>query len=235
LAAMSPEAEAVKPMMPTLMQALGDSEWTMRLAALNALAALQPQPSDASAVFVRFLNDSNGMVSEAAMNHLVEQTNPVTLPVLDKQLNEKDSYVVIVAASHLAKFGAAATGSVPRLKQLLNDPLSTVRQAATNALAAITGQPPFNSAPVENANITYNFPAVPLAQFLDEYEGLAGKKVIMKATPDSSQTLRVITVRPLTTNEAMTLCEEALKEQAGLIIVHGEDGSLTAVAKAKAE
>jgi type II secretory pathway component GspD/PulD (secretin) len=97
---------------------------------------------------------------------------------------------------------------------------------------AMTGQSLSQSAPAEQAYITYNFPAIPLGQFLDEYEALAGKKVAMQATQNASQTVHVITPRPLTKSEALRLCEEVLKEQAGLIIVHGKDGSLTAVATA---
>jgi len=35
----------------------------------------------------------------------------------------------------------------------------------------------------------------------------------------------------LTKSEALQLLDEVLREQAGLVIVHGADGSLTAVAK----
>jgi HEAT repeat protein len=117
------------------------------------------------------------------------------------------------------------------LRQLLNDPLLTVRQAAANALAAITGQSPSHSAPEEKADITLNFQGMPLGQFLDFYEGWAGKKVAMVAAPNPGQSLRVLTPRPLTKSEAMQLFEELLKDQAGLVIVHGADGSLSAVAK----
>ncbi len=226
-----PQTELVKPIFPTLMQAMGDPEWTMRLAALNALAALQLPPPEATSASIRLLNDSNEWVSDAAINHLVEWTNPVVIPKLDEELHDNDNYTVSTGATRIAKFGAAAGASAGRLRELLNDPLLTVRDAATNALAAITGQSPSNSAPAEKGYITYNFPRIPLEQFLDEYEFLAGKKVIMQATPDINQTVRVITVRPLTKSEAMTLCEEVLKEQAGLIIVHERDGSLTAKAR----
>jgi HEAT repeat protein len=231
LASISPATAAVKPFLPALMQALGDQEWTMRLAALNALAALQPPPPEATSVFIRLLKDANGMVSDAAMNYLVLQTNTAVIPVLDKDLHEKDSYAVTKAISRIAVFGAAAGGSEPRLRQLLNDPIFTVREAATNALAAMTGQSMSRSAPAENADITFNFPGMPVEYLLSQYEAMTGKKVAMAARPKSGQMVSFITVRPLTKSEALTLFEEVLKEQAGLIIVHGKDGSLTAVAK----
>ena len=83
----------------------------------------------------------------------------------------------------------------------------------------------------QNANISFNFPGIPLRQLLDVYEQLAGKKVTMEGTPKEGPALRVIPDRLLTKSEALQLLEEVLKEQAGLVIVHGPDGSLTAVAK----
>ena len=93
----------------------------------------------------------------------------------------------------------------------------------------LSDQPPSNPASGEKADVTFNFPGIPLKGFLGVYEDLAGNKVAMAATPKSGQTLRLITVRPLTKREAVASMEEVLKEQAGLTIVHGKDGSLTAV------
>ena len=230
LTSIGPDAQTVSSVVPTLMQALGDEKWTMRLAAIYALAALRPPPPDAEPVFVQLLNDSDEDVRRGAMHSLVAQTNPVVIPVLDKQLHDKDSYVVTEAATQIGVFGAAASASEPRLRELRDAPLLTVRQAATNALLAITGQVPPQPASAEIANIAYDFPHIPLEQFLPVYEDLAGKKVTMKATPKPG-TLRVLTGRPLTKSQALQLLEEVLKEQAGLIIVHGPDGSLTAVAR----
>jgi hypothetical protein len=212
------------------MQALGDEDWAIRVAVLRALAALRPPPSDAAQAFLRLLNDQERQVRSEAMNSLVNQTNPIVIPVLDKQLHDRDSYIVTRAAAQIGVFGAAAAASEPRLRELLDASLLTVRQAASNALWAITGQAVYKFAPGANAEITYQFPGIPFWQFLSIYEDLAGKKVTMKATPKPSQTLRVCTVRPLTKSEALQLLEEAVKEQAGLVIVHGADGSLTAVA-----
>lgn len=231
LTAISPKTEMVRPVVPALMQALGDRDSTMRSAAIAALGALRPPPPEAAPAFVQLLTDPNDSVSEAAMNWLVEQGHAVVIPVLDKQLHDKDSYVVTTAASHLGTFGAAAAGSAPRLKELLNDPLITVRMAATNALAAITGQLPSQSAPAKDADITINFPSMPLPEFLDFYGNLAGQKMGLAVTPKPGVALRVITASPLTKSQALQLLEEVLKEQAGLVIVHGQDGVLTAVAK----
>jgi hypothetical protein len=205
----------------------------MRLAAINALAALRPPPPEAVPVFVQLLNDSDENVRRGAMHSLVAQTNPIVIPVLDKQLHDKDSYVVTGAAAQIGVFGAAASASEPRLRELLDAPLLTVRQAATNALAAITGQSLPHSAPEEKADRTFDFPGMSLQSFLSFYEDLAGKKVTLTATPNPLPIMRVQTVCPLTKSEALQCLDEVLKEQAGLIIVHGPDGSLTAVATPK--
>lgn len=227
--AIGPETESVKPVLPALFQSLGDPDWTMRSAGIMALAALRPSPPEAASTYVRLLTDSNRTVREEAMRCLVAQTNAAALPMLNKQLNDKDSYVVTLAAINLAAFGPAAAGSAPRLKQLLDDPLITVRVAATNALDAIAGQPHAHATAEARAgdSLSFNFPAIPLTQFLENYERLAGKKVTMPATLNSRQTIELITLRPLTKSESLQLFEEVLKQQAGLIIIHGPDGSLS--------
>jgi len=230
LESIGPETQLVKSVVPDLMKALGDPDWTMRLAALNALAALRPPPPENAPAFFKLLDDPDGMVRDAAMHSLVAQTNPIVIPVLDKQLHDKDTCVVTVAASEIAAFGATAATSAPRLRELLNHPLLTVRQAAGDALTAITGQSPSHSTPEVKAELSFNFRGgMPLEQYLVMYEDWAGKKVRISAAIKPGQVLRLITVHPLTKNEAMQLFEEVLKEQAGLVIVHGADGSLTMV------
>jgi len=231
LASIGPEPGLVKPVVPVLMKALGDSDSTVRAAAMNALAALRPTPPEAVPAIVHLAGDSNELPSEAAMNWLVARTNALAIPLLDKKLLSKDSYVVSKAADRIGVFGSAAITSAPRLRQLLNDPLLPVRQAASNSLVAITGQSHSQSASEEKADITLDFPGIPLEAFLSVYENIAGKKVAMPAAPKGYKTVRLRTSRPLTKTEALALFDETLKDQAGLVIVHGEDGSLSAVAQ----
>jgi hypothetical protein len=108
--------------LPTLIKALGDKDWTVRAAAINALFALKPPPPNAAAAVVPPLNDSKEYVRQAAMRSLIAQTNPIVIPILDKELHDKDSYVVTEAASQIGAFGNAAAASVPRLKELLAGP-----------------------------------------------------------------------------------------------------------------
>jgi len=230
--AIGPDLQRVRPIVPSLIRALGDGEWTMRAAAIGALEALKPPPPEAVPAVLKLVNDSNEMVRASAIHYLVAQTNAIAIPLLDKQLHDQDSYTVTAAASQIGVFGGAASASEPRLRRLLDDPVLTVRQAASNALLAITGQTDFRSAPEEKAALEFNFQGMPFDSVLSVYESLAGKKVTMKATPNPPYaSLRVQTVHPLTTNEALQLLDEVLKEQAGLVIVHGPDGSLTALAK----
>ncbi len=125
------------------------------------------------------------------------------------------------------------SGGKPLSDQLprLDNRSDTTARAASNALAAVTRQPLSPSASDEKADQAFNFQGMPLQQFLDMYENLAGKKVTMVETLEQGQMLRLKTVHPLTKSEAIQLFDEVLKEQAGLVIVHGQDGSLTAVAK----
>jgi thiol-disulfide isomerase/thioredoxin len=93
------------------------------------------------------------------------------------------------------------------------------------------GQPQSHPVPGEKAVITFNFQAIPLQQFLDCYQDLAGKKVSFAGTPKNIPALRATTDHPLTKSEALAFLEQVLKEQAGLNIVHETDGSLTAIQK----
>ena len=232
LKSIGPDLQRVRPVVPSLIQALGGGEWTMRVASLGALEALKPPPPEAVPAVLKLANDSNEMVRAGAIHYLVAQTNAIVIPLLDKQLHDQDSYTITAAASQIGVFGAAASASAPRLRQLLDNPVLTVRQAASNALLGITGQIDFRSAPKEKAALEFNFQGTPFDSVLSVYESLAGKKVTMKAAPNPSYALlRVLTVHPLTTNEALQLLDEVLKEQAGLVVVHGQDGSLTALAK----
>ena len=159
----------------------------------------------------------------------VAQTNALVLPVLNKQLLDHDGYVVTRAAEEIAAFGPGAAASGARLKELLNDPLSSVRCTSADALAAITGQKLPQTVTDEKADITLDWNGMPLQMCLDFYENLSGKKVTMAAPSKSGQMLRVKTAHPLTKSAAMQLLEEVLKQQAGLVIVHSPDGSPTAV------
>ncbi len=93
----------------------------------------------------------------------------------------------------------------------------------------LSDQPRSQPAPGEKADNTFNYQAMPIFQFLDCYEHLAGKKVNTPVSPRNDQTITAQTDHPMTRSEALASMEEVLKEQAGLTIVHGKDGSLTAV------
>jgi RNA polymerase sigma factor (sigma-70 family) len=81
----------------------------------------------------------------------------------------------------------------------------------------------------EPADISYNFPGIPVSQLFDFYENLCGKKLVVKPSVLFQQTVRIMTEHPITRSEAKQLIEDSLKEQANLTIVTADDGSLSVV------
>jgi hypothetical protein len=81
----------------------------------------------------------------------------------------------------------------------------------------------------EVAAITYGFQRMPLVQVFSIYEGLCGKRLVAAPNVDLTQGVHLITAQPLTTNGAMRAIEDALKEQAGAMIVPKDDESLSVV------
>ena len=114
--------------------------WSLRQASFCALRSLHPQPPEAAPAIFQLLKDPAQILKLQAIQYFVAQTNPIVLPALAMQLNESDSNSVTEAISQLAVFGARASASVPRLRQLCEDARPDVRLAATNALQAITGR-----------------------------------------------------------------------------------------------
>jgi hypothetical protein len=84
------------------------------------------------------------------------------------------------------------------------------------------------SATKELASITYNFQGIPMSQILEIYADLCGKKLVVG--PSVIQKLmRIQTEHPITPSEARRLIEEALKVQAGIMLVPASDGTIAAV------
>jgi len=77
--------------------------------------------------------------------------------------------------------------------------------------------------------ISYNFHGLSLQELLSIYEHLTGEKVTIKVMPNPAPVMRVYTEAPVTKSQARQVLEEALKQEAGLVIVRGADGSLSAV------
>ncbi|HEY3857076.1 MAG TPA: hypothetical protein VGO67_22050 [Verrucomicrobiae bacterium] len=82
--------------------------------------------------------------------------------------------------------------------------------------------------PADVANVTFSFSGMPVAQVIDVYEGWAKEKVAPPKAGWPAGIVHVIAPHPLTTNEALRSIEAALKEQSGIVIRRGGDGSLSA-------
>jgi hypothetical protein len=133
----------------------------------------------------------------------IKEMGPAALPVLERTLHlpASDDKSRVRALQGIRVLGLAAKSSEPRLRELLNDPLFDVRQAATNALVAITGVPAIQPVSAEKADRTFNMPHVPVQQVLDMYANLVGKTVELTGGPVSAP-VRFVTSTPLTKTQA---------------------------------
>ncbi|MGD1085514.1 MAG: hypothetical protein ABSA47_12310 [Verrucomicrobiota bacterium] len=110
-----------------------------------------------------------------------------------------------------------------------SSPLARPGEAAPKPVPAAVGQPLVQPAPGEIPMISYNFHGLSLQELLSIYEHLTGEKVTIKVMPNPAPVMRVYTEAPVTKSQARQVLEEALKQEAGLVIVRGADGSLSAV------
>jgi HEAT repeat protein len=137
--AIAPDSLSASSAMPALNDALRSPFWTMRADALRCLNALQPPPPEAAMLLSGRLTDENEYVRATAMECLVARTNPIVIPLLKERLHDAKSVTVTKAIIQLGAFGTAAASAEQRLRELCQDPASSVREAATNALLAVTG------------------------------------------------------------------------------------------------
>jgi HEAT repeat protein len=219
---------SVASFVPVITNVMTEPDPPVRIAALRALNALHPPPPEAEAALLARMNEFNPAVREAAIECFVARTNPIVIPALEAQLHDPDFYVVTKAITHLKAFGAAATSSVPRLQELLDDPALNVRLAATNALRIIARENSARRAATYGADITFNFPGMPVMQIIEMYERWANKKVAPPPAGWPPAMIRLQTPYPLTADEARQLVEDVLKQEAHIIIHHAADGSLSA-------
>jgi hypothetical protein len=147
--AIGPDGQTAKPYVPTLLYALGNKNLMGRFA-LEALAAIRPMPSEVAPALSRLIQNSRERDIGPLLYYVgysKSLTNVNFLPMVDQLLHESNSSVVSLAASRIGDFGAAASGSVPRLQELCDDPSQSIRKAATNALVKIITDQPLLSSP----------------------------------------------------------------------------------------
>lgn len=109
---------------------------------------------------------------------------------------------------------------------VLRDQLAKANQART--VAAHTASP---SAQSEPADISLGFTRIPLMQLLDIYKDFSGKALTISADVQLNKALWLKTPpnHPLTRSQAILWTEQALKDQANVLIVSNADGSISAV------
>ena len=119
---------------------------------------------------------------------------------------------------------------MPSLFSACRDMGPAVTPQASKPPAATPSSPvPAPEQSHEEADISYNF-RMPIQQIVTEiYEPLAGKKLRLPANWQADAMVEVRTATPITRTAALKLLEEALKQQAHVTILHGADGSLSAI------
>jgi HEAT repeat protein len=120
------------PAVPALIQALGDSGWSVRRASAEALGKLGDR--QAVPALIQALGDSDRDVRAAAAEALGKLGNPQAIPALIKALRDGSYDVRRAAAEALVKIG---TPAVPALIQALRDSYSSVRAAACEVMGTI--------------------------------------------------------------------------------------------------
>ena len=227
-AAIAPETSSVQVVVPVLTNLLADPDSETRKLAARSLEALHPPPPETTEALLRLLNDEDEFVRDQAMQYFFSRSNPIVIPVLEDQLRETNTFYLTWTSVWLARYGRAAAGAAPRLRELCDSPSRGIRMAATNALVAITGEAPIAGSPRDGADITFNLPGIPVAMVIGLYEGYVKEKVAPPRRGWPPVLVRVLSPTKLTASEAATLLEDALKEQAQVTIRRGADGALSA-------
>jgi hypothetical protein len=231
--AIAPDSLTAASAMLALNDALRSPLWGIRVDAMKCLNALQPPPPDAAMLLSGRLTDENEHVRNGAMECLVARTNPIVIPLLKERLHDANSVTVTKAIIQLGAFGTGAASAEQRLRELCQDPASNVREAATNALLAVTGEMTLPRGPRPDANITFSFSSAPAEKMLGMYLAFAKKNKITAAGMGwPAGSVRAVTPYPMNPSEAMILIEDVLKQQAHIAIHEVGDGTLVAVCDA---
>ncbi|HIG46791.1 MAG TPA: HEAT repeat domain-containing protein [candidate division Zixibacteria bacterium] len=125
--------------MPTLIEALDDSEWAVRASAADILGDMGTLAAHTTPQLIKALNDSSLWVRRNAAEALgifgVEAKDAV--PALSRTLSDQNARVRLNAVSALQRIGPAAETAVDRLRQTLQDETYFIRAHAQIALDRI--------------------------------------------------------------------------------------------------
>ena len=122
-----------------MIEALNDSDRTVRITALAPVARLGEKATDAISTLEKWIgcDDEFSHVSAAGHILMIDPTRSKYLvPVLLKALESDDFGIRCQTAWLLGQLGEIARNSVPELERLLEDENSTVRRVAREALAS---------------------------------------------------------------------------------------------------
>jgi HEAT repeat protein len=136
---------------PTIVDAviarLRDRDRAVAVAAAEMLSAIGPSATTAVRQLIVGLSDQRESIRKSFVHALgVLRCEPdVVIPEIEDRLSDDDRDVACEAARALGRFGAAASGSVPRLLSKLQGSLARCSHpfsdALVDALAAITPEP----------------------------------------------------------------------------------------------
>ncbi|HEV7927369.1 MAG TPA: HEAT repeat domain-containing protein [Verrucomicrobiae bacterium] len=136
--------EKAKPFVPALIALNSDEDRLHRRLAIFVLSRLGPTASEALPEFIKCLNDPDEPTRDIAATGLgeIHQVPEKSVPILMDFFEKfhKDAYHEMSsheAIRSIGRFGAQAKPAIPMLIGLLNDPVSDIRDAATNALRCI--------------------------------------------------------------------------------------------------
>ncbi len=125
---------------PTLMTLLHEEDNDLRLAAVQALAAMDVR--EAYPDFERMLKDKNIHVRAATLGALIkankEKYLPTAIEFLDKDVTPDDAYILKRSIDMLGQL--KEENAIPKLEKLLNHREGSIRHYAATALWRITGK-----------------------------------------------------------------------------------------------
>jgi HEAT repeat protein len=130
---------------PAAVAALADPDLQVQQATAYALGKIGPSAKDAVPALKRLTASNDELVKLAAVWALL-QIGPTSddlvkmaLPLLTGALGSQRELVRVEAAMSLGALGKAATSALPALEKSLQDPSSSVRSAANEAISKIRG------------------------------------------------------------------------------------------------
>ena len=143
---------------PTLLEALTNSNWRVRHSAASALGFMGTKGEDAIPGLLQALKDTHQLVRYSAAEALgkIKMEPQIVIPALIETLDDQEDTVKWNAAIALGKFGEKAKGAVSKLSLLAqrNDPY-----VSPHALEALQKIDPEAAAKAGNKNFTKKTPS----------------------------------------------------------------------------